>query len=363
MVVGVWAVLVTPFAAHVQPERLPPDRLASVLIGVAAAGLVIRRARPLVSLAAVVLPASVYLVLGYVYGPIMVLPLIAMYTVARLMPIRRSLVACGIALAVLFVHAFVTVGRGAVAPPLPWAGWLLVPWAAGTVVRMYRESAARAREEMARDRAYEERLRIAREVHDVVGHGLAAINMQAGVALHVLDRRPEKARDALDAIRQTSKAALDDLRGTLAVFRQPDGGERSPTPGLDQLDALVQRITEGGVPVDLEITGDPARLPAATDLAAYRIVQESLTNVVKHAGPTSASVRVHYGPDEVELEVTDEGRARPGAEVSSTGYGIPGMGERASAVGGTLETGPRAGGGFRVHARLPLETNARLGGS
>lgn len=356
---AVFSVAVADRAAGNQPDMLPPDQLAYVLMVVAAGSLTVRRLWPLATLAIAVGAVATYLSVGYAFGPIMATVVIAIYTVARLLPMRRSLIACVLAVLVLFSHVFISLaqgtGLGEALGTLPWAGWLLVPWAAGTAVRAYRESTARAREEMARDRAYEERLRVAREVHDVVGHGLAAINMQAGVALHVLDRRPEQARDALDAIRRTSKDALDDLRGTLAVFRQPEGQEdRRPAPGLDQLEVLVGRVSEGGLPVDLEVTGDPTRLPAATDLAAYRIVQEALTNVVRHAGPTTAAVRVHYGPAEVELEITDGGRARAGDEVPSSGYGIAGMRERAAAVGGTLEAGPRPEGGFRVSARLPL---------
>lgn len=345
------------------PGSRPLDGLGYALMVLAALPLTVRRLWPPVTLAVVVVALAAYFAAGYPHGPILATIVIAMYTVATRMPLLRSGIACAVAVVVLFSHVFIDLAMG-VTPGvalsnLVWAGWLLLPWAAGTAVRAYRDATARAREEAARDRAYEERLRVAREVHDVVGHGLAAINMQAGVALHVLDRRPEQARNALDAIRQTSKEALDDLRGTLAVFRQPDGhGDRRPEPGLDQLEALVGRVSDGGLPVGLVVTGDPARLPAATDLAAYRIVQEALTNVVRHAGPTAASVRVHYGPAEVDLEVVDGGRGRVGGEPAADGYGIPGMRERAAAVGGTLDTGPRPEGGFRVHARLPLRDSS-----
>ncbi|MQA83729.1 MAG: sensor histidine kinase [Streptosporangiales bacterium] len=306
-----------------------------------------------------VLAAAVYLALGYAFGPILLFPAIGMYTVARWLPIRRSSVAAGLGLLLLAIHAVVAIGQGMATTDalraLPWAGWLLVPWTAGTLLRTYRESLRHAREEEVRERAYEERLRVAREVNDVVGHGLAAINMQAGVALHVFDRRPEQARAALEAIRATSKDALDDLRVTLAVSRQPDGqGDRRPAAGLDQLDMLINRITEGGLAVDLSVTGDPVRLPTATDLAAYRIVQESLANVVRHAGPATAAVHVHYGPAEVLLDIADNGAGVSVHGPATGGYGVPGMRERAAAVGGTLEAGPRPEGGFRVQARLPL---------
>lgn len=350
-------VLVHPGIETWQPGAKPVDQLGYALVAAATLPLTGRRLWPLPVLAIVVGAVAVYLAFGYPSGPILAAVVVAMYTVAVRQPLRRSLVACAVAVVVLFAHYFVAVARGtgtAEVLTLVWTGWLLLPWAAGTAVRTYRESSNRAREEAARDRAYEERLRVAREVHDVVGHGLSAINMQAGVALHVLDRRPEQARTALDAIRRTSKDALDDLRGTLAVFRHPEGAGRGPEPGLDQLDALVDRVGASGLPVDLEVTGEPTRLAAATDLAAYRIVQEALTNVVRHAGRATANVAVQHGVAEVTVEITDNGRAGAGDGFSSsTGYGIAGMRERAAAVGGTLDAGPRPEGGFRVRARLP----------
>jgi signal transduction histidine kinase len=215
---------------------------------------------------------------------------------------------------------------------------------------------ARARDEEARIRAYEERLRIAREVHDVVAHGLAVINMQAGVGLHVLDRRPEKARDALARIKEASKHALDDLRGTLAVFRMPEDAiePRTPWPGLGRLDELIAGMRESGLSVNLAVTGEGGDLPAHVDLAAYRIVQESLTNVLRHAGPIEATVRVDRRHSEVAIEITDDGAGCPSASASGGGHGIAGMQERALAVGGSLEAGPRPEGGFRVRAQLPI---------
>src|SRR6266508_3282009 len=160
------------------------------------------------------------------------------------------------------------------------SGLLLPSWAIGTVVRLGQEAERSARQDDARQRGYEERLRIAREVHDVVGHGLAVINLQAAVALHVGGRRPEQAQVALAAIKRSSKDALEELQGTLTMFRQPDNGDgsRRPAPGLAQLEALVAAMGEGGLPVDVVVTGDRVSLPGVVDLAAYRIVQESLTN-------------------------------------------------------------------------------------
>jgi len=195
----------------------------------------------------------------------------------------------------------------------------------------------------------------------VVGHGLAVISLQAAVALHVGGRRPEQAQVALEAIKRSSKDALEELQGTLTVFRQPDNGDgsRRPAPGLGQLEALVAAMGEGGLPVDVVVTGDRVSLPGVVDLAAYRIVQESLTNVVRHAGPASATLRVSYQPGAVVLEIADTGRGRRLGAARPGGHGIAGMRERAAAVGGTLEAGPSGDGGFRVRARLPFKGGHR----
>jgi signal transduction histidine kinase len=229
------------------------------------------------------------------------------------------------------------------------------------VVRLGQQADRRARQEETRRRADEERLRISREVHDVVGHGLAVINLQAGVALHVVGRRPEQAEVALAAIKRSSKEALEELRGTLAVFRRPGngGGPWRPAPGLDRLEALAAAMAEGGLPVEVAVTGQRAGLPAAVDLAAYRIVQESLTNVVRHAGLATATVRLEYQSDALVVEIADSGGGQASAPARPAGSGIAGMRERAAAVGGTLEAGPSADGGFLVRARLPFEGGRR----
>jgi len=383
-----------PAASGEVPPRRPLDALAYVLIGAAAAVLSGRRRRPLVVLAVTAAASIVYLAFEYPHGPILLAMSVAMYSVAIRLPAAPSLVACGITLAAVVMPELLVIDpeRLLVEAPLLLAvlsGLLLPPWAIGTVVRLGREAERRAREDETRRRTYEERLRIAREVHDVVGHGLAVINMQAGVALHVLGRRPEQAEVALEAIKQSSKDALEELRGTLAMFRRPepepepedrdrdrdrdrdgdgdeDGDEDKdgdgawrPMPGLGQLHTLVAAMAEGGLPVDLAVTGERASLPAAVDLAAYRIVQESLTNVVRHAGPATATVRVGYEPGAVVLEITDTGRGRAWAGTRPGGHGIAGMRERAAAAGGTLEAGPRAEGGFLVCARLPLGQGRR----
>jgi signal transduction histidine kinase len=342
-------------AAAYHPSRRPLDALAIALVVVSAGALAGRRLAPLPTLAAVTLATGAYLLLGYPFGPAL-LPLpIALYCAGAHLPVRRSLPAAVASIA--GVAATQMPGAGGV-PGLvsvaAWHGWLFIPWALGAGMRVHREEGRRTREDAARRLAYEERLRMAREVHDVVGHGLAVINMQAGIALHVVDRRPEQARVALEAIKETSKGALDELRAALAVFRRPEAPGQAP--GLRQVGSVVTAMAESGLPVRLEVTGRAVDLPATVDLAAYRIVQEALTNVARHAGPASATVRVDYEARAVVLEITDDGRTRLNGGVRPDGHGIAGMRERAAAVRGTLEAGPRPEGGFRVLARLPSRT-------
>jgi signal transduction histidine kinase len=227
------------------------------------------------------------------------------------------------------------------------------------VRRGRREAVHRDREEDRRRTAYEERLRIAREVHDVVGHSLAVVTMQAGVALHVLDKQraagvpvsPEVSA-SLEAIRRSSRDALAELRTTLGTFRDEAGGSRTPTAGLDRLDDLVGALRSAGRRIDVVRTPeDPGPLPAAVDSAAFRIVQEGLTNVVRHAGEARATVRIDRGPDALVVQVSDDG---PGASRLEEGNGIRGMRERAASLGGTVTVGPGAARGLVLRADLPL---------
>jgi signal transduction histidine kinase len=214
----------------------------------------------------------------------------------------------------------------------------------------YRAEQERAREEQERRQASEERLRIARELHDVLGHHLSLINVQAGVGLHLMDSRPEQAREALTAIKSASAEALREVRSVLGVLRPEDEvAPRGPAPGL----ARLAELTSGaGLPVLTEVDGDTRPLPAEVDRAAYRIVQEALTNVRRHAGgAASARVIIEYEDGALAVRVTDDG---PGtASVNEAGNGIAGMRARAEALGGTLVAAPLDGGGFEVSARLP----------
>jgi signal transduction histidine kinase len=221
-----------------------------------------------------------------------------------------------------------------------------------------RERAAeleRAREELARRAVVEERLRIARELHDVVAHSMSIIAVQSGVGAHVLDSQPEEARKALAAVEATSRQALAEMRRLLGVLRQEaePSGSLTPSPGLAEVDALAADVARAGARVEVRIEGTRPELPLGLDLSAYRIVQEALTNVVRHAGPATARVHIRYAPDTVDIEVVDDGHGTGTGRTD--GHGIAGMRERAALYGGSLDAGPLPGGGFRVAAHLPVE--------
>jgi signal transduction histidine kinase len=228
----------------------------------------------------------------------------------------------------------------------------VVPFAAGLIVRVSNESVARARAETIRRHVDDERLRVAQEVHDIVGHGLAAIKMQADIALHLLERKPGQARPALEAISRTSSAALDELRATLAAVRTDriDDGDRSSGLGLVRLDELAQRMREAGLRVEVSTAGPPRELPAIVDLTGYRIVQESLTNVLRHSGSQHAEVSLGYEPETMRITVSNPVLGPPG--VGGGGLGIPGMRERVHALGGRFSAGLHDGL-FEVCAELP----------
>jgi signal transduction histidine kinase len=224
-----------------------------------------------------------------------------------------------------------------------------------------------SRQEELRRRAGEERMRIARDLHDVVAHNISVINVQANTALHLMDRQPDRARSALTTINEVSGQALVELRSVLGVLRAVDeGAPRAPAPGLARLGDLADTAAAAGLAVQVEESGQRSPLPADVDLAAYRIVQEALTNSARHSGGTNAIIRIVYGEDALVVEVDDDGTWRPPSrspgQPHGTGSGIAGMTERAAALGGTLQAGPRPGGGFAVRARLPLPGLARGGG-
>jgi signal transduction histidine kinase len=296
----------------------------------------------------------------YVPGPLILLPI---YTVASRYEPASSLMGLAAAeLALLGVDLDV-------ASRVLWGVILGAGWFLGHYVRTRRLYAAalerraaeleRAREELARRAVNEERLRIARELHDVVAHAMSLIAVQSGVGAHVIDTRPDEARKALAAIENASRSALEEMRRLLGVLREDGDGrsaELAPAPGLASIDQLVAQTQEAGVLVKLSREGAGSPLPAGLDLAAFRIVQEALTNVVKHARASHASVRIRSTDRDVCIEVTDDGmgRAPATADGGAAGHGIVGMRERAALYGGTVEAGPLPDGGFAVVARLPL---------
>ena len=242
---------------------------------------------------------------------------------------------------------------------LALAGWLLAVSIAAEATRFRAERAAATRASRQIDQRRhqsEERLRVARDLHDVIGHNISLINVQASMGLDLMDSQPEQARAALSAIKSASKEALEELRTMLTALRRDDDvAPRSPAPGLDRLPELIELTRAAGLTVQVEIAGKAPPLPAAVHLAAYRITQESLTNVARHAGRARVTVRVTYDDADVRVEIDDDGTApAAGAAAIGTGSGITGMRERAAALGGDLSAGFRPGGGFSVSARLPV---------
>ncbi|GHG16809.1 sensor histidine kinase [Streptomyces filamentosus] len=346
-----------------------PTLLGVGMMTVSAVALVLRRRRPFAVLAFVSALALIELLGETRPAPVAIGAVIALYTVASRTD-RPTTWRVGLATMTTLAVAAMAFG------PTPWYAqenlgvfaWTGMAAAAGDAVRSRRafvdaireraERAERTREEEARRRVAEERLRIARDLHDVVAHHIALVNVQAGVAAHVMDRRPDQAKEALAHVREAGRSALDELRATVGLLRQSGDPEAptEPAPGLAVLDGLLDSFRKAGLPVSLARTDGGRPLPAAVDLAAYRIVQEALTNVRKHAGPDArAEVSVVLVGRTVEVTVLDDGApsAGPAAEPSG-GHGLLGMRERVTALGGSLTTAPRYGGGFRVQAILPV---------
>jgi signal transduction histidine kinase len=355
LTVGTW------FAAQHQPGRRPFDAGTIALVIVAAGALALRRRHPVAVLGLVLGITLVYDLLGYANGPIW-LALVVAYLTAVVGGHRLAAAIAAVAGVGIFPWLDSLIRNGPAPSPTSiaaLAAWLLVLLGAAEAVRVRRERAAEAvriKEEEARRRVSEERLRIARELHDALGHHLSLINVQSGVALHLNEELPEQARNSLSAIKHASKEALGELRSVLDLLRQ-DGepAPRSPTSTLARLDELVSRAAAAGLKVRTETEGEVRRLPFGVDVAAFRIVQEALTNVTRHAGRATATVRIAYDDRELTVEIDDDGHGRPAPNGAGGGKGIVGMRERAAALGGELQAGPRPGGGFRVRARLPLD--------
>ena len=348
------------------------DALAVVVAVIACAPVVLRTCFPMAALGGTVAGAFVALATFKPMATVIVPIGLVLYSIAVCGSRRRTLAVAGaavlltlVAMAIFSEHELFSM---AVFEKL---GLVLLPLIAGVAMREHKavleeravraERAARRREEDALRRIEQERLRIAREVHDVVAHSMVAINVQAGVAAHLMDRRPEAARDALHDIKRVSGDALRDLRATLGVLRS--GDERAPVrpaPGLAAVGDLAERLRAAGIDVAVDVRGGGRPIPQALEGAGFRIVQEALTNVLRHSGARAARVAIAVGPDGLDIEVEDDGpggdrEADAPALADGSGNGLRGMRERAAAVGGRLDAGPRAEGGWRVHARLPLQ--------
>jgi signal transduction histidine kinase len=327
--------------------------------------LVVRRRHPTAVFAALSLASIAYYLAGYPDGPGWVGLFIAAYTLAGYGDGYRSIQLITATLAGLTVVWLLTADLS----PLNSAGWVffrigtaIMAAALGESVRGRRAVAEQAirradhaeqtREIEARQRVDAERLRIARDVHDTVAHSLAIINVHAGVTAHTLDTHPERARDTLLTIEQASARALHELRTTLAMLRDGDD-DRSPTAGLEQVENLATLARDAGLTVTVTLDGDARDLPAAVDHAVYRILQESITNVIRHADATRATISIRYSGDSLRIEVTDDGHSTQ-TSGGTTGRGIQGMRERATLLGGELTAAPCPDRGFQVTADLPL---------
>lgn len=344
------------------PPRSPLDPLAWVLMAATIALLAARRRRPFWVLLGTVLLSGAYLRLDYPYGPTFLAVAVAAYALALRTGVRTAVLGLVASVVVLvgFEVSWSRLGDLVVLLPV-WTAWLGVPaWVAATV-RLRRAARAdqderrrqdaRAQREEAERLVVEERLAVSREVHDIVAHSLSLISLQSGVALHLLDSSPEQTRTALTTIRRASADALTDLRRVLETLRRSSGGAADRFR-LDCLPELVDHVRHEGLAVSLAVVGVRQPVPAEVETCAYRVVQESLTNVIKHSGTSSASVRLIYDNTSLVVEVADAG---PGAPSSTgTGRGIAGMRERVLAVGGRLTAERVLPAGFRVRAWLPV---------
>ena len=351
------------------------DALGIVLLLLQTLPIVARSVAPLAALTISVVAISLHIGIGYEGVPAGTFSaLVILYSVASLTDMRQSIVAALIAAAGIAIYF--TTDRGTLGLPEGVTTFATygVGWALGVYARSRREYTnvveerasllEREREVQAREAVADERARIARELHDVVGHALNLIVIQSGGAQRVLESRPEVVRDSLVSIESAGRQALTDMERMLGILRATDEASESlsPQPDLSHVENLAAQVTHAGVPVNVTVEGTPAALPPSVDLTAYRIVQEALTNVLKHAGPARASVTIRHAPDCLELDITDDGQGVPvDAGIDSDrvgGRGLIGMRERVAVFGGELTAGRLPGGGFRVHARLPLKGTA-----
>lgn len=346
-------------AAHAQPKSRPVDVVAVVLLLAAPASLLLVRRRPVLAALLTGAATALFIGLGYPFGPIFFgFAAVTVVTVLRgLRPLAWSVV-LGV-LVVAMLTRFVAQGSVSWQADGGMLAWAAIIVAVAEVVRVRRDRAISYRQavqERRRRQAGEERLRIAQELHDVVAHHMSLINVQAGVALHLAERRPETVEPALRAIKDASKEALGELRSLIDLLRDDDNpAPRTPAPTLAALDDIVERSAHAGLVVTKVVEGQPRSLPAAAELAAYRIVQEAITNVVRHAHASRAEVVIGYAVHTLTVRVDDNGTAGPRAGRLEQGNGLRGMQERAAALGGSLQVTASPLGGLCIEATLPAE--------
>jgi signal transduction histidine kinase len=356
------SVLATALGEEQHPSGAQWDAVRYAAILAACLALPLRRRNPMQALY-LIAPATVVLVALGTRGPALITATAVVYSIAATTQRRSSLRAGLVVVGGVVVGAMVAEGGPAWGSVLSLLPVVVVGWLAGENTRV-RRVYARERADRALRAVADERLRIARDLHDIVAHAMSVIAIRSGVARVVLDTQPDEVREALGIIEKTSKRALAEMRLLVGVLRESeDVPERSPAPGLADLPDLIDQIGQAGVNVDLDIDseGDTPALPAGVDLSAYRIIQEALTNVVRHAGPTTAHVTVRHRHDELEIQVVDDG-APVGRPESLTpegqGHGLVGMRERVNLFGGNLSAAP-TGSGFRVFASLPFDEATR----
>ena len=359
-------------AATPAPQFRPPDVTVYLLIALGAAPYAVRRRWPLPVLVLASIPVLALLALGYSSAVIGAALFLAAYTVAAYSDRVATALGVGYAIVMIVIVAVVAPTAMGIAAVVTNAALFTGAFALGRSAHVRRENvvllqeraqlAEQARAEEARHAVADERLRIAQELHDVLGHSLGVIALQAGVGAHVIDVDPAEAKASLEAISQTSRSSLAEVRRILGALRTDSGvtGYHPPL-GLDALDTLTAELTEAGLPVTVQVRGTPHDVPPALELTAYRVVQEALTNVLRHAGPAArADVSVRYDDRQVTIQVDDDGHMAPAPVTSPrTGHGQLGMRERVAVWGGTLQVGPRPGGGYRVTATLPYESQER----
>jgi signal transduction histidine kinase len=332
-----------------------------------------RTAAPLAALIVSVAAISLHIGLGYQGVPVGTFAaLVIVYSAASLEEFRRALIAGAITFAGVTIYFATDRGDPGLAGAVTTYATYAAGWGLGVYSRSRRQYAhvmeeramllEREREVRAREAVADERARIARELHDIVGHALNVIVIQSGAAQRVLQSKPETAREALASIESTGRSALTDMERMIGILRATEEGAGgfSPQPGLSDVAELAARVSDAGLPVHVTVEGAPAALPPSVDLSAFRIIQEALTNALKYAGPARATVSIRHAAGALELEIIDDGRGAEGerAAFDGGGRGLIGMRERVGLFGGDLDVGPRPEGGFRVHARLPLPGGA-----